>query len=884
MNSFYGGPNGASFKISKIFNSIASHNNTSIVLFNDNFETYEDGFDFYNTTADFYFFDDKPFKSKFQINADNNGKYLSLCAYRKGTNTERAKIDFSHNNNRIKGEYTFQFDFQLIKSHDNDRPGFTFNPFGGYYFNSYLPENANSVSARFNVRRANRSNNADAYFNFSAKIGNETQTKRIQFVDKNGRSWNPTTENWYTFIFNLKLNEINAEIYQGNELQASLKSDEALNQLFGEETINAFKEQSISAFMPEIIEGVEANYAYNDSIVNLDNIQISQPFVAQPNDASLIDDLKLRWQSNIGVDEYVLVSYGLPTENNNYSYYQKLDNGVYNKDYNATLWQKIYEEEAGKEDTYSNSSKYIFANSVYQGWGYKFIGSLAGETPYFTITHRPVEASEERRIELSFANDGNSINRPILTFFEPKPWSFVDNIEEDLEASEQMTIDFYGIDKNQEKINNDNDPHSTKKFEVHLSEPWKFGFTKRTLEANETPTADFYAVEGDNVTNNNNATSRPNATNKEHSIKHLDIALPKAWDFTHNLQTDLEASENATMNFYGIDENGEETTEPHSTKKLEIHLPKAWQFEKAEDEVLRANDKPKVEFEAIDEDPSNPGHSKKRFTFSLPEAWDIEHTTSYKDPLDDKGIYQPPTVDLSTSTANETSIKTLEFTLPRPIQITASQQKAISRGDTKVTTTYTSTGIDFNFAIYDPQDLDIKEPIGPFNNEKLWISYWEENLIDWLNQNYSNLNQNAILPVTYNMIDEMGQIIKSDSYWIYKTEQNSDGTWNWYYSQFGGVELVNERVDDDTIAENTTYSAKMINTYLDEVDRANEALNAIKTAWHIYYDEDIETAVMLNVLQDYNENTGIVEINGATTSMVASLDQDTLVINYPTLE
>lgn len=548
-------------------------------------------------------------------------------------------------------------------------------------------------------------------------------------------------------------------------------------------------------------------------------------------ETSMLNDLEKRWQSNIGIDEYVLVSYGLPTDKDSYDKYLNIDKANSEKNYNGTLWQKVYEENDSVDVSNIgsiNGEQYeniIFVNGSNKGFGYKLIASFAGQTPYFSIRHIQREANEEHYVELDFEN--NAIDRPILTFYEPKAWQFNDKITQDLEANEQITAEFYATNSDLVKLDDENTPHSNKMLEIHLSKPW---------------------------------------------------------DFTSDLQTDLEASENATMNFYGVDEEGQETDNPHSTKKLEIHLPKAWEFEKAEDVILTADQKPKVEFEAIDENEDNPGHSKKRFTFSLPEPWDIaQDETEYISPLSQDGSYQDPDVNLITD--NETSTKTLKFTLPHPIQVTASQKKAKTRGDTNVTATYSPEGIDFEFAIYDPQDLDIREPIGPFSSEKLWTSYWEEDLVSWLNENQLNINQNAILPVTYNMIGENGNIIKSDSYWVYKTEQNEDGTWNWYYSQFGGVELINERVDDEALAENTTYSAKMINAYLDEVDKANEALNAIRTSWSIYYDEDIEKMVMMNVTYDYDANH-LINVNGAGTSMTGSLDPDdptTLIIDYPTI-
>ena len=57
------------------------------------------------------------------------------------------------------------------------------------------------------------------------------------------------------------------------------------------------------------------------------------------------EDLAKGWTSSIPVASYVMISYGLPSDEN-YATYRDQDIDDYGVAYNSTLWQKIYNEDS----------------------------------------------------------------------------------------------------------------------------------------------------------------------------------------------------------------------------------------------------------------------------------------------------------------------------------------------------------------------------------------------------------------------------------------------------------------------------------------------------------------------------------------------------------
>ena len=129
------------------------------------------------------------------------------------------------------------------------------------------------------------------------------------------------------------------------------------------------------------------------------------------NRVALDDDLNLRWQSPIGIGDYVMVSYGLPNdEDNDYNTKKDPDVAKYNKTYNATLWQKVYIDD-GVED----KNVVLIENTTY-GLGYKLIASLAGNTPQFITETDVVDADQWPMVHI----DNTEIDTPTMTFELPR--------------------------------------------------------------------------------------------------------------------------------------------------------------------------------------------------------------------------------------------------------------------------------------------------------------------------------------------------------------------------------------------------------------------------------------------------------------------------------
>lgn len=103
---------------------------------------------------------------------------------------------------------------------------------------------------------------------------------------------------------------------------------------------------------------------------------------------SLTSDLAKGWTSPIAVGEYVLVSYGLPGEEENYEAYRKQDLDVDGMSYNFTLWCKEYDEEDGTAN----------------GLSYKLQGSMTGNTPKIDLDFTVTNADEEPSVTIDKTN------------------------------------------------------------------------------------------------------------------------------------------------------------------------------------------------------------------------------------------------------------------------------------------------------------------------------------------------------------------------------------------------------------------------------------------------------------------------------------------------
>ena len=113
-------------------------------------------------------------------------------------------------------------------------------------------------------------------------------------------------------------------------------------------------------------------------------------------------DLDKGWTSPISVGEFVMVSYGLPSDA---TYMTRMNydlNAGDKKNLNSTLWQKVYDESAGEGS----------------GLSYKLISSCTGNTPKISITKPAIvlHANEQPDIETDLSNQ----DIPVIQFKLPR--------------------------------------------------------------------------------------------------------------------------------------------------------------------------------------------------------------------------------------------------------------------------------------------------------------------------------------------------------------------------------------------------------------------------------------------------------------------------------
>ena len=113
-------------------------------------------------------------------------------------------------------------------------------------------------------------------------------------------------------------------------------------------------------------------------------------------------DLDKGWASPISVGEFVMVSYGLPSDAI-YMTRMNYDLKAGNKqNLNSTLWQKVYDESAGEGS----------------GLSYKLISSCTGNTPKISITTPAIvlHANEQPDVETDLSNQ----DMPVIQFKLPR--------------------------------------------------------------------------------------------------------------------------------------------------------------------------------------------------------------------------------------------------------------------------------------------------------------------------------------------------------------------------------------------------------------------------------------------------------------------------------
>ena len=134
-------------------------------------------------------------------------------------------------------------------------------------------------------------------------------------------------------------------------------------------------------------------------------------------------DLASRWASPISIGEYVLISYGLPSDPN-YETYRTIDLQEYGQLFNSTLWQKIYTDEGTETDG---------------GFEYKLISSLAGNTPQVSVQKPAVVLGPGEEPDVDTLS--NSSDEVTLRFSMPRAVKFYygDFLDSPTPETQQLT-------------------------------------------------------------------------------------------------------------------------------------------------------------------------------------------------------------------------------------------------------------------------------------------------------------------------------------------------------------------------------------------------------------------------------------------------------------
>lgn len=154
--------------------------------------------------------------------------------------------------------------------------------------------------------------------------------------------------------------------------------------------------------------------------------------LAFENKVALKDDLRQRWQSPIGVGDYVLVSYGMASDE---GYSEKLQKDLdrYKKSYNSTLWEKIYTE----SDWTGSNSEVIFLTAK-KGLGYRLVTSMAGNTPKFVseVTVNPVSPDTHPTASI----DSTNVDAPELVLNLPKAQYMTITKGDDVDSNDEPDL------------------------------------------------------------------------------------------------------------------------------------------------------------------------------------------------------------------------------------------------------------------------------------------------------------------------------------------------------------------------------------------------------------------------------------------------------------
>lgn len=289
-------------------------------------------------------------------------------------------------------------------------------------------------------------------------------------------------------------------------------------------------------------------------------------------------DLDKGWASPISVGEFVMVSYGLPSDEK-YSTRQDYDLKAGNKkNLNSTLWQKVYDESAGEGS----------------GLSYKLIASCTGNTPKIDIRKPAIvlHANEQPDVETDLSNQ----DMPVIKFKLPRAQVLsMPQKATVLDVGEEPKVDY-----------NDNDiDNPTLHFSIPQSQNLQ-GVASQEIGTDKIPVA-YLKKEGTyNVATGERAEDgTPITEEKAASVNEpvIVVELPQAQVIKDvDVEEVIPSTTELTAELIG------DINRP----TLKLQIPLAWDFTVGDTNVVDPDKDPNVEISDDD--------STKTLTFTLPRA------------------------------------------------------------------------------------------------------------------------------------------------------------------------------------------------------------------------------------------------------------------------
>lgn len=537
------------------------------------------------------------------------------------------------------------------------------------------------------------------------------------------------------------------------------------------------------------------------------------------------EDLAKGWTSPIPVASYVMISYGLPSDEN-YATYRDQDIDDYGVAYNSTLWQKIY-----NEDSEMSAG----------GLSYQLISSLTGNTPRISIQKPITVLNADQAPDVNI--DNTNPDDAILKFSLPQSQVITQATTTPVDADQNPSVTMDTSNINQPIL----------EFQLPVAQQIQQGNTE-VLNANENPS---FEIDSSNINQPVLSFKLPQA--QVMAEPDLIIGAPNAnpaisWDESNINNPRITFTLPQAVEFFYGDLLGERTegTYELTDASFENYNVGDYYINAATGFIYLITQKngntctfqyvasvqqplPEITTSSItpyqesggDYIPNNPVVTRTltdnegtawALDFALPQAPTFSSTFTFVG-VDEQGNVE--TDEVSTSEVQ------IAFTIPRGAKLFAGtevngiSQVTIDGAEPGDVYLNTSTGYLFKLAsagTWNQQEGTIQGPAGDALhivasytiNETAELSDSLANGVNYIEQNYSGeINDEDIFSVTWISLEDGNQT----AYWYYKL---ANGTWG-RVQLTGGISGLIESVYNDEAdgpETNKTYSINYINTLI----------------------------------------------------------------------